>query len=58
MTYKITAVISVSGVTTEDDAICALEHMLSSWDEHKAEWGRMERSKIDISVKTIKEENN
>ena len=55
MTYKITAVISVSGVTTEDDAVCALEHMLSSWDEHKAEWGRMERSKIDISVKTITE---
>ena len=51
--YKITAVISVSGVTTDDDAVCALEHMLSSWDEHKSEWGRMERNQIDITIKTI-----
>lgn len=55
MNYKITAVISVSGVTTEDDAVCALEHMISSWDEHKSEWERMERSKIDITIKTIQQ---
>ena len=55
MTYKILATISVSGVTTDDDAVCALEHMLATWEEHKSEWGRMERSKIDISVKTIAE---
>lgn len=53
MTYKITAVISVSGVKTDDDVVCALEHMLSSWDEHKSEWGRMEHSQIDITIKTI-----
>lgn len=53
--YKITAVISVSGVKTDDDAVKVLETMLSSWDEHKQEFG-MERSWINISVKTIKEE--
>lgn len=53
MNYKITAVISVSGVKTDDDAIKALETMLCDWDEQKImHWG-LEDSKIDISVKTI-----
>jgi hypothetical protein len=56
MNYKITAVISVSGVKNDDDAIKALETMLCDWDEQKImHWG-LEDSKIDISVKTIKED--
>lgn len=54
MSYKITAVLSVSGVKTDDDAIKALETMLSDWDEQKImHWG-LEESKIDLSVKIIK----
>lgn len=53
MTYKITAVISVSGVKTDDDAVNALEHMLYVWDEQKGTFRGFEKTKIDISVKTI-----
>lgn len=56
MKYKILAVISVDGVKTDDDAIKALETMLHDFDEQKVmHWG-LENTKIDISVKTIKEE--
>lgn len=51
--HKILAVISVSGVPTEDDAVSALEHMLITWDEHKANWMGMGRSQIDITIKSI-----
>ena len=56
MNYKITAVISVSGVKTDDDAVRTLEHVLDTWNEHKREWEGMERSKIGITIKTIKED--
>lgn len=51
--HKILAVISVSGVPTEDDAVSTLEHMLATWEEHKATWMGMGRSQIDITIKSI-----
>ncbi len=49
--YKITAVISVSGVKTDDDAIKELEYALACWEDMRGGNGK----NIDISVKTITE---
>lgn len=53
--YKITAVISVSGVKTDDDAVNLLEHLLYVWDEQKGTFKGWEKTNVDISVKTITE---
>ena len=55
-TYKILAVISVSGVKTDDDAVSALEKCLSDWEGQKVMYWGYEDSNINMTIKTIKED--
>lgn len=51
--YKILAVITIDRVNDSDDAVSALEHALSVWEEHKREYEGLERSEINISIKQV-----
>lgn len=53
MNYKITAVISVSGVKTDDDAVNLLERLSYVWDGQKGTFKGWEKTNVDMSVKTI-----
>lgn len=51
--YKILAVITIDRVNDSDDAVSALEHALSVWEEYKREYEGLERSEINISIKQV-----
>ena len=51
--YKILAVISVDRVNDSDNAVSALEHAISVWDENKGEYEGLESSEISISIKSV-----